>query len=39
MIEPRWWQTLTFSLGLVINVTALVVLAAFWLLDYSDSND
>lgn len=34
MTEPRWWQTLAFRLGLMINMTALVVLIAFWLLDY-----
>lgn len=32
--EPRWWQTLSFRLAVVINVTAIVVLGIFWALDY-----
>lgn len=32
--EPRWWRTLSFRLGAVINVTAIVVLGSFWVLDY-----
>lgn len=31
---PRWWQTLAFRLGVMINLTAIFVLGTFWILDY-----
>gem|GEM_PF-5911935 len=30
----RWWNSLSFRLALTVNVTALGVLGAFWLIDY-----
>jgi serine phosphatase RsbU (regulator of sigma subunit) len=30
----RWWNSLAFRLGVVINLTALVVLVGFWSIDY-----
>jgi len=30
----RWWNSLAFRLAVVINLTALVVLGGFWVVDY-----